>query len=92
MKIKNLIAQYKNQLIKSNISSSPKLDAELIICHGIGINSREELILSYEKTVSEEQINDCNLLFKRRLKQEPIAYITGKKEFWDHTFFVNQDV
>ena len=70
-----------------NISSS-RLDAELIISNILGIK-RENLINNDKMVINNKIIDEYNSAIYRRSKREPIAYITGKKEFWSHDFIVN---
>ena len=41
--------------------------------------------------MSVENSFEFNLLIKRRIKKEPIAYIFKEKEFWNRKFLVNYD-
>ena len=36
-----------------------------------------------------EVLDKYNIAIQRRVKKEPVAYITGKKEFWSEDFLVN---
>ncbi|GAO39830.1 putative protein-(Glutamine-N5) methyltransferase [Sphingomonas changbaiensis NBRC 104936] len=59
------------------ISPTPRLDAELLLAHALGI-SREALLLGPERSVP----SGFEPLIRRRLAHEPVAYITGTKSFW----------
>lgn len=61
--------------------ASPRLDAELIVAHAIGC-SRLELYLKFDQLLKAEQLAPIRELIKRRQAGEPVAYLTGKKEFW----------
>ena len=50
---------------------------------------REFLITNNEINISEKVIEKYDIAIKRRVKREPVAYITGKKEFWSENFTVN---
>ncbi|MDV7106311.1 peptide chain release factor N(5)-glutamine methyltransferase [Vibrio sp. TH_r3] len=67
-------------LIESG-SDSPSLDASVLLCHVLG-QSRSYLLTWPEKILSEEQYLHFIDLLQRRLTGEPIAYITGEREFW----------
>ncbi|SEL71104.1 release factor glutamine methyltransferase [Sphingomonas palmae] len=59
-------------------SATPRLDAELLLAHALGI-TRERLLL----TLGDWQVPDTfNALVERRAAQEPIAYLTGTRAFW----------
>lgn len=63
------------------LSSSPRLDAELILQHVTGL-TREKLHTHPEKEISQEEESKYLALLARRAKCEPVAYLTGFKEFW----------
>ncbi len=70
------------------ISDTPRLDAELLLAHALGI-AREKLLLDMPKLPVPGDYDD---LLTRRLTAEPIAHILGVKEFWDLEFQVSADV
>ncbi len=72
-------------------SDSAKLDAQLLVCHTYNIK-QTKLIAYPEKELSNEQLTLFKLFLNRRSKGEPLAYITGKKEFWSLDFIVNKHV
>jgi release factor glutamine methyltransferase len=59
-------------------SSTPRLDAELLMAHALGV-SREALLLRH---VDDPAPPAFSALFVRRLAHEPVAYITGSRAFW----------
>src|ERR1700689_2048598 len=66
------------------------LDASVLLAHTLG-TKRENLLLEPEKSLNSNIIAEFNKLVARRAKNEPIAYITGKKEFWSFDFIVSRD-
>ena len=58
-------------------SETPRLDAELLMAHARGI-SRDALLLGDDG----EAPAGFERLVERRLAHEPIAYITGRRDFW----------
>ena len=50
---------------------------------------REYLITNNKLTIPEKIMEKYDLAIKRRIKREPVAYITGKKEFWSDNYLVN---
>jgi release factor glutamine methyltransferase len=60
------------------VSDTPRLDAELLMAHALGI-SREALLL---RQGDAEAPAELEALVRRRLAHEPVAYITGRREFW----------
>lgn len=72
-------------------SNSPRLDAELLLLYVTGL-SRVALISGQSDTLSTAQIDHFFRLIARREKAEPIAYITGKKEFYGRDFITTPAV
>lgn len=60
------------------LSDTPRLDAELLMAHALGV-SRETMLLSQLDSVVPP---DFERLLARRLRAEPIAYIIGRRAFW----------
>jgi release factor glutamine methyltransferase len=61
----------------AGVSDTPRLDAELLLAHAAGI-TREELLLRGLSPVPA----GFEPLVERRSGHEPIAYITGRRDFW----------
>lgn len=62
-------------------SPTPQLDAEVLLMHVTGLH-RGELITRGNATLENGQELLLEKLLTRRLHGEPIAYITGVREFW----------
>ena len=77
-----------SQILKNHNIYSHELDAQIILSDIMGIK-REFLITNNEINISEKVIEKYDIAIKRRVKREPVAYITGKKEFWSENFSVN---
>ncbi|AQQ01716.1 protein-(glutamine-N5) methyltransferase, release factor-specific [Pseudoalteromonas aliena] len=69
-------------------SESAKLDAQVLLLH-ILQKPRSYLFTWPEHTLSTEQYQQFNLFCQRRLKGEPVAHITGQREFWSLSLEVN---
>jgi release factor glutamine methyltransferase len=74
-----------------NSSDSWRLDAELLLAHVLK-KSREYLLTWPEVEVVESDQIKFGELLNRRSKGEPVAYLIGKKSFWDFELSVNPDV
>jgi release factor glutamine methyltransferase len=61
----------------SEVSDTPRLDAELLLAHALGI-TREALLLGGDRPTPLA----FETLLQRRLAHEPVAYITGTRAFW----------
>ena len=70
---------------------SPRLDAELLLRHALGMN-QAEFYLRVDDVIAPDV--ECRLwpLLQRRARREPLAYITGRKEFWSLDFKVTPAV
>ncbi|MEP9401992.1 peptide chain release factor N(5)-glutamine methyltransferase [Sphingomonas sp. VNH70] len=62
----------------ADVSDSPRLDAELLAAHALGI-PREEMLLG---RLDDPVPPGFAALVERRLTHEPVAYITGTRAFW----------
>ena len=60
---------------------NPKLDAELLLSHGLGMHSRLDLYLQHDRPLEEAALEKVRPLVKRRAKGEPLQYIEGKANF-----------
>ncbi|NVK26368.1 MAG: peptide chain release factor N(5)-glutamine methyltransferase [Gammaproteobacteria bacterium] len=69
-------------------SESARLDAELLMCHVLE-QDRTYLFTWSDKEISESQLQAFNAALARRQKGEPIAHITGLREFWSLEFEVS---
>lgn len=72
-------------------SSSAQLDAEVLLCHTLGIN-RATLYAWPDKVIEEADLPLLERQLGEREKGKPIAYITGRKEFWSLDLHVSPDV
>jgi len=80
-----------SQIFKNHNIHSHELDAQIILSEIMGVK-REYLITNNEIIISKKIMEKYDMDIKRRIKREPIAYITGKKEFWSEDFIVNHDI
>ena len=76
--------------LKLNNIKTYQLDARLLLMHVLKI-SREELLLRSHEVISALATKQYMRLIARRAKDEPLAYITNKKEFFGLDFYVNKD-
>ena len=90
MTLGEIFAEVSAQLKSSGIPSF-SLDAEIIICETAGI-ARHRIISHPETEISGNLIKLIHSMAKRRAEREPLAYITGVKEFYGLEFSVNKSV
>jgi release factor glutamine methyltransferase len=67
--------------------STARLDSELLIARALGWE-RLQVFLKFDYPLSDEEMEKCRDLVRRRSKGEPVAYILGEKGFYEHTFEV----
>ena len=79
-----------NKLKLKNISSHI-LDSELLLSFTLNL-SREKILINLNEKIKKQKFNIYKRLLSRREKNEPIAYIIKKKEFWRNIFYVNKNV
>jgi release factor glutamine methyltransferase len=72
-------------------SPTPRLDAEVLAMHVTGL-TRAQLVTRATQALSPEQETRLNALLVRRERGEPIAYLTGTREFWSLMLAVTPDV
>jgi len=77
-----------SEFLKSYNIKTHELDAQLILSNIIGVE-KEFLISNNQISISNSIRKKYNYALQRRVKREPIAYITGKKEFWSQNFIVD---
>lgn len=82
----------KNSVTRlSQTSDTPHLDAEVLLCHCLSKN-RSYLRAWPEHHPSEVQSLQFWTLIEQRCLGEPIAYLTGQREFWSRAFMVSPAV
>lgn len=74
-----------------SISDSADLDVEVLLCHVLEKN-RSYLRAWPEKILNKTQLGQFKQLLKLRQLGQPIAYITGTREFWSRDFYVDANV
>lgn len=70
---------------------SAALDAEVLLSHVTGLD-RAALYSELDRPLRNDETAQFNNLASRRLSGEPVAYITGHKEFMGLDFFVSRAV
>ncbi len=72
-------------------STSPRLDAELLMAHALGVR-RLDLYLQFDRLLSDAELAPYRDLVARRGRGEPVAYLVGRREFMKLEFEVTADV
>jgi len=84
--IKMALADSAQQL--TEISESPRLDAELLVARAIDM-PRSYLFAHPEDTIDAIALGRLQQTLDQRLSGAPLAYITGIKEFWSMELMVS---
>lgn len=71
-------------------SGTRRLDAEVLLAYVLG-KSREYITVHQEIGLNGTELNLYKKFIQRRKKGEPVAYLTGKKEFFGLEFSVSSD-
>jgi len=90
MTVRDILNESTKALEAADIPSA-RLDAEVLLSFCLGCD-RLEFYKNPVMTISETQLTAFRNIIARRLQWEPVAYITGRKEFWSFTLEVNSSV
>ena len=88
MKVKELLAEACRQLA---CQQGTRLEAEVLLSHSLGVN-RAWLYANAEQDVAGQAASSFRQLIQRRLHGEPVAYLTGVRDFWYLNLKVTPDV
>lgn len=90
MTIREILIKYSKEL--EEISSTPRLDVEILLQKALGDVDRLYIHLNLDKSLSEEEKNLFLKFIEERLNNRPIAYIVGNREFMGLDFYVQEGV
>lgn len=90
LSIADFLAISTKTLSKAGIASA-RLDSELILTHMLR-RSREWLLAHGTDTLTQSQQRQARQLLLQRTQRQPIAYLTGRRDFYGHSFLVNEQV
>lgn len=62
-------------------SPTARLDAEALLAHAAGMN-RTDLVTGADRPLDPGSVARFRDLVERRARGEPVAYLTGRREFW----------
>jgi release factor glutamine methyltransferase len=80
------------EILREKGIESARLDAELLLTFSLGFKDRVKLYSEFDKPLTESEVENYRQLIKRRARGEPVAYITGEKEFFGFKFRVKRGV
>jgi release factor glutamine methyltransferase len=70
---------------------SARLDSELLLCHCLGLD-RVDIYRDADQQVPERKVQAFFEIIRRRAAYEPVAYITGRRDFWTLSIAVQPGV
>lgn len=85
------LLKWTTSYFSSHAIDNPRSTAEVLLAHTLKLK-RIDLYLQYDRPMNTKELKDYKALIKRRIAREPVAYITGIKEFWSLDFQVTRDV
>lgn len=91
MKFENLNELFRETARQLSISPCPFIEARLLIQQAWEMEETE-FFCQLNSPVSEKQLKKLKSLLGKRLSGWPLAYLLGKKEFWNLEFEVNPQV
>ena len=90
LSIADFLAISTKALSKAGIASA-RLDSELILTHVLQ-RSREWFLAHDAVALTQPQQQQARQLLLQRTRRQPIAYLTGRRDFYGHSFLVNEQV
>ncbi len=85
------ILQWTADFLQQKEVESPRLEAELLLAHARNCQ-RIRLYTDFETPLADDERARMRDFVKRRAGREPLAYITGRKEFYGRDFAVGSGV
>ncbi len=90
MRIHTLLHASAQRLEAAGVDTA-ELDARLLLCHCLGKSQTELYLMAGDEIESCKELEYLELL-RLREQRQPLAYITGSREFWSMDFLVGPDV
>ncbi len=70
---------------------TPRLDAEMLLAHVLGAE-RPQVLVRWHEVLDPEQARTFEALVRRRAHHEPVAYLVGRRHFYDVELLVDERV
>lgn len=85
------LIHWSESYFKDREFASPRSEIEWLLCSLLECN-RLDLYMRFDEPLSRSQLSSLRAWVKRRLKHEPLQYITGSCDFYGRPFVVSPDV
>jgi release factor glutamine methyltransferase len=79
------------ETLRTAIQRIDRIDAQYLLCHLLGV-TRAYLVAHDDRKLTDAECAAYAALITRRERGEPIAQITGQREFYGRLFHINADV
>jgi len=74
----------------TGVADNATLESEILLAHTLN-KSRTYLRTYPQQLINAQTITQLDTLVERRINGEPIAYITGQREFWSLNLIINKN-
>ncbi len=85
------ILRWATDYFRTKGVAEPRASAEVLLAHALSL-SRLDLYLKYDQPLAPPELARFKSLVIRRREGEPVAYLTGHKEFWSLDFRITPGV
>lgn len=85
------ILQWTSDYFKREKIDSPRLNAELLLCHTLSMQ-RIDLYTNFDRPLNQSETEKFKSLIRRRIAREPLQYILGSVSFCGIDLDVNLNV
>jgi len=85
------LLSWTESYFQSHSIDSPRLTGELLLAYSLDIK-RLDLYLQHDRPLNKDELSHFKVLIKKRAENQPLAYITGEKGFYESDFEVTKDV
>jgi release factor glutamine methyltransferase len=91
MHLKDLYTFGKENM-RLHLIENPSLETSMLLSKSSAIKDFSEIYACPDRELDQVKVEEFYRLLERRIKNEPIAYITGEKEFYSRSFSMNGNV
>ena len=85
------LVRWTTDYFRAHQLESARSEAEILLAHTLDAR-RIDLYLNHDQPLGKDELQRFKALIKRRLRGEPVAYITGTREFWSLEMMVGPTV
>ena len=85
------ILSWTESYFQKHAIDSPRLTAEILLAYCLDIK-RLDLYLQHDRPLNQDELSDFKAVIRKRTANQPLAYITGEKGFFEADFKITNDV